>query len=129
MLEPKEVFGIFDAIRQVPRPSKHEEQISQWLVDFAAAHGIECVRDEALNVIMRVPATAGYENHEGVILQIHSAFALAGADVQFSGAYAGWKPNFKSRILGIMKDVYAKEFGNELPCRMTLTARRWYSPR
>ena len=45
---------------------------------------------------------------------IHSAFALAGADVQFSGAYPGWKPNFKSRILGIMKDVYAKEFGNEL---------------
>lgn len=71
MLEPKEVFGIFDAIRQVPRPSKHEEQISQWLVDFAAAHGIGCVRDEALNVIMRVPATAGYENHEGVILQAH----------------------------------------------------------
>ena len=71
MIQPQEVFGIFDAIRQVPRPSKHEEQISQWLVDFAAEHGIECVRDEALNVIMRVPATSGYEDHEGVILQAH----------------------------------------------------------
>lgn len=70
-LQPQEVFGIFDAIRRVPRPSKHEEQISQWLVDFAAPNGIECVRDEAMNVIMRVPATAGYENHEGVILQAH----------------------------------------------------------
>ncbi len=67
----KTVFGIFDQIRQVPRPSKHEEQISQWLVDFAAQHGIECVRDEAMNVIMRVPATAGYEDKEGVILQAH----------------------------------------------------------
>jgi len=67
----KQVFDIFDAIRQVPRPSKHEEKISQWLVDFAAAQQIECVRDEAMNVIMRVPASVGYEDKEGVILQAH----------------------------------------------------------
>ena len=65
------VFDIFAQICQVPRPSKHEEQISQWLQSFAAEHGIECVVDEAMNVIMRVPATPGYENHEGVILQAH----------------------------------------------------------
>ena len=70
-LEPKQVFAIFEQITKVPRPSKHEERISQWLVEFAAEHGIECVRDEALNVIMRVPATPGYEQHEGVILQGH----------------------------------------------------------
>ena len=70
-LEPREVFSIFHEITRVPRPSKHEEQISQWLLDFAAAHGIECERDEALNVIMRVPATPGYEDREGVILQAH----------------------------------------------------------
>ncbi|MCQ2345385.1 MAG: aminoacyl-histidine dipeptidase [Paludibacteraceae bacterium] len=70
-IEPKEVFAIFDEIRKVPRPSKHEEKISQWLVDFAAAHQIECVRDEAMNVIMRKPATPGYENKPGVILQAH----------------------------------------------------------
>ena len=70
-LEPKQVFAIFEQITKVPRPSKHEEKISQWLVDFAAEHGIECVRDEALNVIMRAPATPGYENKEGVILQGH----------------------------------------------------------
>ena len=65
------VFDIFAEICKVPRPSKHEEQISKWLQDFAAAHGIECIADEAMNVIMRVPATPGYENHEGVILQAH----------------------------------------------------------
>lgn len=67
----KQVFDLFDAIRQIPRPSKHEERISQWLVDFASAHGIECVRDEAMNVIMRVPASAGYEDKPGIILQAH----------------------------------------------------------
>ena len=70
-MEPKAVFDIFAQINQVPRPSKHEEKISQWLQDFAAAHQIECVADEAMNVIMRVPATPGYEDHEGVILQAH----------------------------------------------------------
>lgn len=65
------VFDIFAEICKVPRPSKHEEQISRWLQSFAAEHGIECVADEAMNVIMRVPATPGYEEHEGVILQAH----------------------------------------------------------
>lgn len=65
------VFDIFAEICKVPRPSKHEEKISQWLQSFAAAHGIECVADEAMNVIMRVPATPGYEDHEGIILQAH----------------------------------------------------------
>ena len=67
----QKVFDIFAQICRVPRPSKHEEQISRWLQSFAAAHGIECVADEAMNVIMRVPATPGYEDREGVILQAH----------------------------------------------------------
>ena len=67
----KVVFDIFAEICKVPRPSKHEERISQWLQDFAASHGIECITDEAMNVIMRVPATPGYEDHEGIILQAH----------------------------------------------------------
>ena len=44
---------------------------------------------------------------------IQSAFALAGAEVQFSGAYPGWKPNFKSSLLKTMRETYVKEFGNE----------------
>ena len=70
-MDCKNVFDIFAEICKVPRPSKHEEQISRWLQEFAATHGIECVADEAMNVIMRVPATPGYEDHEGVILQAH----------------------------------------------------------
>ena len=71
MVNSKAVFDIFAEICKVPRPSKHEEKISRWLQDFAASHGIECVADEAMNVIMRVPATPGYEDREGVILQAH----------------------------------------------------------
>ena len=70
-LEPKEVFSIFHEITKVPRPSKHEEKIGAWLIDFAKKHGLEHVMDKAGNVIMRCPATKGYENHEGVILQAH----------------------------------------------------------
>jgi dipeptidase D len=42
---------------------------------------------------------------------IHSAFALAGAKVEFSGAYPGWQPNFKSTLLKTMKETYEHEFG------------------
>ena len=70
-IEPREVFDLFAQINQIPRPSKHEEKISRWLQDFAAQHGIECVADEAMNIVMRVPATPGYESRPGVILQAH----------------------------------------------------------
>ena len=77
------MFDIFAEICKVPRPSKHEEKISKWLQDFAAEHGIECLADAAMNVIMRVPATPGYENHEGVILQAHmDMVAEKNGDVQ-----------------------------------------------
>jgi len=70
-LSPKEVFSIFHEITKVPRPSKHEEQIGAWLMNFAKEHGLEHLMDGAGNVIMRKPATAGYETHPGVILQAH----------------------------------------------------------
>ena len=44
---------------------------------------------------------------------IQSAFSLAGADVQFSGSYPGWKPNFHGHILEVMKQVYEQEFHAE----------------
>ena len=70
-LSPAEVFSIFHEITKVPRPSKHEEQIRAWLVHFAESHNIEYRTDAIGNVVLSVPATAGYESHEGVILQAH----------------------------------------------------------
>ncbi len=70
-IEPQQVFSIFHDITQVPRPSKHEEQIIAWLVDFAQKHNLEYELDEIKNVIIRKPASVGYESHSGVILQAH----------------------------------------------------------
>lgn len=70
-LQPKQVFEIFDEITKVPRPSKKEGKIRQYLADFAKKHGIEYKTDAVGNVLMSVPATPGYENAERVILQGH----------------------------------------------------------
>jgi len=70
-LQPRRVWEIFDSITRVPRPSKHEEQIIAFLQRFAAEHGIECKTDAAGNVVLRSPATAGYENRPTVVLQSH----------------------------------------------------------
>lgn len=70
-LQPKEVFEIFDQITKIPRPSKKEEKIRQYILDFAKEHGIEAKADKIGNVILRKPATTGHENAPTVILQGH----------------------------------------------------------
>jgi len=70
-LNPTLVFKYFEEISQVPRGSGDEEKISEFLVNFAKELNLEVVQDEHLNVIIRKPATAGYENCPGVILQGH----------------------------------------------------------
>ena len=70
-LHPQEVFSIFHEITQVPRPSKREGKIIEWLKAFAVKHNLEHTVDEAGNIVMRKPATAGYEHKPGVILQAH----------------------------------------------------------
>lgn len=61
----------FDAITQVPRPSKKEGKIIEFLVDFARKHNIEYKKDAIGNVVMRKPATPGFEERPAVILQSH----------------------------------------------------------
>ncbi len=70
-LEPRIVWEQFDAITKVPRPSKREEKIVEWLIDFAKSNNIEYQRDKIGNVVMRKPATEGYEQRPTVILQSH----------------------------------------------------------
>lgn len=70
-LQPSEVWSVFDQMLQIPRPSHHEEKIQQWAVDFGRSLGLETIKDEAGNVIIKKPATPGMENRKGVILQGH----------------------------------------------------------
>jgi dipeptidase D len=70
-LEPKLLWQHFDGIRRIPRPSKHEERITEHVENWASEHGYEVNKDEAGTLVIRVPATAGHENAETVILQGH----------------------------------------------------------
>ena len=70
-LEPKLIWEQFDDITKVPRPSKKEGKIIEWLVAFAQKHGFDYQTDATGNVVIRKAATAGYEDRPAVILQSH----------------------------------------------------------
>ena len=70
-LQPKVVWNNFYGLTRCPRPSKHEEIVRKHLLDWAKEHKVEAFADETGNVIMRVPATPGFENRKGVVLQGH----------------------------------------------------------
>ena len=70
-IEPKEVWQHFYSLTQVPRPSKHEDKIQEFMVKFGNDLGLETIKDEIGNVIIKKPATAGMENRKGVVLQGH----------------------------------------------------------
>ena len=70
-LNPQLVFKYFEEISQIPRGSGNEKAISDYLKSFGEKLGFETIQDEALNIIIRKPATKGYENCPGVILQGH----------------------------------------------------------
>ncbi|MBU2649862.1 MAG: aminoacyl-histidine dipeptidase [Bacteroidetes bacterium] len=70
-LEPKGLWKNFYDLTQIPRPSKHEEKIRQFMLDFGENLGLETFEDKVGNVIIRKPATPGMENKKGVILQGH----------------------------------------------------------
>lgn len=70
-LEPQRVFAHFEAISAVPRGSQHTARIAEFCMDFAKAHGLDAVRDAADNIIIRKPASVGYEAAAPVMLQGH----------------------------------------------------------
>ena len=70
-LEPKIVWKNFYGLTRQPRPSKHEEKVRKYLLDWGKERNFETFADETGNVIIRVPATAGYEKRKAVVLQAH----------------------------------------------------------
>jgi dipeptidase D len=70
-LKPEKMWKYFYEITQVPRPSKKEEKIRQYLVDFGKKFNLETIVDDIGNVLIRKAATAGYENRKTVVLQSH----------------------------------------------------------
>jgi dipeptidase D len=70
-LNPTTLWGHFAEICNIPRPSGHEAEIRQYIVDFAVKHNLEHTVDSADNVIVRKPATPGMEGRKGIVLQAH----------------------------------------------------------
>ncbi|PQJ69585.1 MULTISPECIES: aminoacyl-histidine dipeptidase [Polaribacter] len=70
-LEPKIVWNHFADLNAVPRPSKKEERVIQFMVDFGKKLNLETFVDKVGNVIISKPATKGLEDRQTVVLQSH----------------------------------------------------------
>ncbi len=70
-LKPEILWHYFNEILEIPRPSKKEEKIRQYLLDFGKKHQLETFQDKIGNVIIKKAATQGKENSKIVVLQSH----------------------------------------------------------
>lgn len=82
-LEPQIVFDCFAEVNKVPRRSKHEEKMIEFLTNFGHSLGLETLVDETGNVLIRKPATKGLENLPTVILQSHMDMVCEPSDGSF----------------------------------------------
>lgn len=70
-VEPRDVFMYFEDLTFIPRDSRKEKEVSDYLMEFAKKHNLEAYQDEYFNVLIKKGASPGYEDHPGVILQAH----------------------------------------------------------
>jgi dipeptidase D len=70
-LEPKALWNKFADLNAVPRPSKKEERVIEFMKNFGNSLGLETFEDKIRNVIIRKPATPGMENRKAIVLQGH----------------------------------------------------------
>ena len=82
-LSPKLIWQFFEQICSIPHPSKHEAQLSAWIVAWAQGEGLAVKQDAVGNIIIKKPATPGMENRKAVVLQAHiDMVPQANADTQ-----------------------------------------------
>ena len=70
-LKPEKVWSYFEEICQIPRPSKKEEKITEYLMEFGKKHNLKTKKDKVGNVIIKKPATKGKEDLKPIVLQSH----------------------------------------------------------
>lgn len=70
-LDPQALWGFFDEITKIPRPSGKEEKIIQYICDFAEARNLTYRKDNAGNIVIEKPASPGFENRQKICLQSH----------------------------------------------------------
>jgi len=107
-LEPHLIWKYFDEITSVPRPSKHEEKIIEYLKDFAEKNSLEYRTDAIGNIVIIKPASEGYESHPGIILQSHVDMVCEkNEDVEFDFLNEG----IKTYIAGEWVKAYRTTLG------------------
>lgn len=67
----QKILDAFAQISQIPRPSKREDKIVAWLLQWAEGNGLKAETDEVQNVLIKVPATSGFEHSQTLVLQGH----------------------------------------------------------
>ncbi|MBM2813242.1 MAG: Aminoacylhistidine dipeptidase [Ignavibacteria bacterium] len=83
-LKPQLVWEIFENILSHPHPSKKEEKLAAYILNFAAERSLETKRDKSGNIVIRKPATAGMENRKPVVIQGHIDMVCEkNSDVEF----------------------------------------------
>lgn len=70
-LAPKLLWKNFESLTRIPRPSKKEEKVIEFVVNFAKQHGLSYKKDDVGNVVISKPATKGNEHKPAVVLQSH----------------------------------------------------------
>ena len=95
MITTERVFGIFSELNKIPRPSHHEERVADYLCHFAERLNLAYERDKENCVVIRKPASKGYEGHEPIVLLNHMDMVCAG----LAPAYGGYALCARSRIL------------------------------
>src|SRR6187551_1392018 len=70
-LEPKALWDKFADLNAVPRPSKKEERVIEFMKNYGKSLGLETFEDDTRNVIIRKPASPGMEKHKTIVLQSH----------------------------------------------------------
>lgn len=70
--EPECLFHFFEELSAIPRGSHNEAGVADALVSFAQARGLDCYRDELNNVLIKKPATPGYEDEPAMLIQGHT---------------------------------------------------------
>ena len=99
---PHGVYRVMEEARDIVETSNNVSMIKTFVVEEESRVEVQCLTRSSVE-----------SRKEELASIIQSAFSLAGAEVEFSGAYPGWKPNLKSTLLKTMKETYIKEFGSE----------------
>ena len=99
---PHGVYRVMEEARDIVETSNNVSMIKTFVEEEESRVEVQCLTRSSVE-----------SRKEELASIIQSAFSLAGAEVEFSGAYPGWKPNLKSTLLKTMKETYIREFGSE----------------